>query len=134
MKSPKSATSERARFAAWYAKNKEVHNAFRKAKRDANPEKHRAYARKQQKRQTRKNILNISREEPANCEACGILFASTRMGACLDHCHLTNHFRGWLCHNCNSALGLAGDTPEAMKRLLDYVTSAYDTIRRNLTK
>jgi hypothetical protein len=33
-------------------------------------------------------------------------------------------FRGWLCSNCNIALGLAGDNPEGVRRLLEYITRA----------
>jgi hypothetical protein len=28
----------------------------------------------------------------------------------VDHCHITNTFRGWLCHKCNMALGNLGDS------------------------
>ncbi len=31
---------------------------------------------------------------------------------CIDHCHITNNIRGWLCNNCNLAIGLLGDTFE----------------------
>jgi len=44
---------------------------------------------------------------------------------CLDHCHETNRFRGWLCSNCNISLGLAGDSPEGVRKLLDYIVRAY---------
>jgi hypothetical protein len=67
-------------------------------------------------------------EPPENCEACGRLMKRPN----LDHCHLTNRFRGWICNQCNGALGLAGDTPEAVRRLLEYITQAYEAINRRL--
>ena len=61
-------------------------------------------------------------EPPECCEACGIAFKPTpQRRPCLDHCHTTNRFRGWLCSNCNIALGLAGDAPEGVRSLLEYI-------------
>lgn len=65
-------------------------------------------------------------EPPAHCEACGDKFEPTpQKRPCLDHCHDTNRFRGWLCSNCNISLGLAGDSPEGVRKLLEYVIRAY---------
>lgn len=50
------------------------------------------------------------------CEAC------TWAGRlCLDHCHRTGEFRGWLCSNCNTALGFAKDDPTLLERLASYL-------------
>ena len=38
-----------------------------------------------------------------------------------DHCHKTNRFRGWLCDNCNRAMGMLGDTPEDLRRAARYM-------------
>jgi hypothetical protein len=40
---------------------------------------------------------------------------------CLDHDHETGKFRGYLCQNCNMALGKLGDTVEAIRRVLAYL-------------
>jgi hypothetical protein len=40
----------------------------------------------------------------------------------VDHCHESGRVRGLLCTGCNSALGALGDTPEALKRALAYVS------------
>jgi recombination endonuclease VII len=59
-------------------------------------------------------------EPPSHCEACGRPLLKPN----LDHCHVTNRFRGWICNPCNAALGLAGDTAEKVRRLLDYIVRA----------
>lgn len=41
----------------------------------------------------------------------------------VDHCHDTGRIRGILCFDCNKGLGLLGDSPESIKRALDYVSA-----------
>lgn len=38
-----------------------------------------------------------------------------------DHDHATGAHRGWLCHNCNVALGLLRDSPLVLKAALHYL-------------
>lgn len=38
-----------------------------------------------------------------------------------DHCHKTHLFRGWICRNCNAALGKLGDNSEGLQRALNYL-------------
>ena len=45
---------------------------------------------------------------PTVCECCGI---PSDRELCLDHNHKTGKFRGWLCHFCNTALGMLRDNP-----------------------
>lgn len=60
-----------------------------------------------------------TRPMPELCEAgCG------RKAKCLDHCHMTGIFRGWLCNACNLGLGNLGDTHEAIKRVDAYFVRA----------
>jgi hypothetical protein len=39
----------------------------------------------------------------------------------IDHCHETKHFRGWLCHKCNRALGHLNDSLELLERAIKYL-------------
>lgn len=39
----------------------------------------------------------------------------------LDHCHETNTFRGFLCSNCNTGLGLFKDDPAILQNAIDYL-------------
>lgn len=41
--------------------------------------------------------------KPARCNICDT--APDRRSLCLDHCHNTGRFRGWVCDVCNFALG-----------------------------
>jgi hypothetical protein len=62
-----------------------------------------------------------TRPQPLLCETgCG------REALCLDHCHLTGAFRGWLCSQCNSALGFARDEPALLRALAAYLEKARD--------
>lgn len=58
---------------------------------------------------------------PANCEVCNSLGSSFKKGLHYDHDHATGKFRGWLCTNCNSALGLVKDNKETLKSLIHYI-------------
>lgn len=35
--------------------------------------------------------------------------------------HVTGQFRGWICHGCNTGIGLLGDTVDSVKAALDYM-------------
>ena len=59
------------------------------------------------------------------CQGEGFLMASWhKVKLVVDHCHTTGKVRGLLCHNCNRALGLFQDSPESLKRALDYLEGA----------
>lgn len=58
-------------------------------------------------------------KKPANCEVCGE--AQTPKNMHFDHDHETGKFRGWLCTKCNTALGLANDSPELLLKLALYL-------------
>lgn len=61
------------------------------------------------------------RPKPDNCEICNSPATNFKKGLCYDHDHNTNKFRGWLCSNCNTALGLVGDNKETLKSLIKYL-------------
>lgn len=59
-----------------------------------------------------------TRPEPTHCEICGKL---PQKALCLDHCHLTDSFRGWICHSCNLMLGYARDNPITLRNAAEYL-------------
>jgi hypothetical protein len=54
--------------------------------------------------------------QPKVCDVCGSDFRIS-----LDHDHKTKRFRGWLCGNCNWALGHVKDNPETLEKLARYL-------------
>jgi len=68
-------------------------------------------------RKKRRQEAQAGRPKPDRCEACG------RNGRPLqfDHCHNRGLFRGWLCVNCNAALGHVNDSADHLQKLIDYL-------------
>ena len=50
---------------------------------------------------------------------------------CLDHNHKTGVMRGWLCHDCNRALGNFKDSKKMLKRALKYLDGDLSDISSN---
>ena len=50
------------------------------------------------------------------CECCGRVSKLF-----LDHSHDTDAFRGWICRECNSSIGLMGDSVEGVRKALTYL-------------
>ena len=70
----------------------------------------------------------ISREESkelynsTNCKICEVKF--TKKGPkrrVIDHCHDTGKVRGAICRNCNTGLGMFGDSVELMELAIKYL-------------
>lgn len=62
-------------------------------------------------------------KQAAACAICSTAFSDTNK-ACVDHDHHTNKVRGLLCHTCNKALGMLGDTYERVYRATRYLFHA----------
>jgi hypothetical protein len=43
---------------------------------------------------------------------------------CADHDHLTNKFRGWLCHKCNLGLGNLNDSIFRLENAIKYLNKS----------
>jgi hypothetical protein len=70
------------------------------------------------------------KEEQGNCCAiCGSMsprnMGDEKQSFSVDHNHETGKIRGLLCNNCNRGLGLLGDTPEAIIRVLRYLENTH---------
>lgn len=68
------------------------------------------------------NHMRLS--QGGKCAACFRAEGELAVSLCIDHCHRTGKLRGLLCHWCNTALGLLGDDPDRMKRLIKYASSS----------
>lgn len=106
-------TDKRTRnWKLWYEKNKELRAEYCKQWLAANKQKKLISSRKWW------GLPEPTRPEPDHCECCG---NSDSRALCLDHCHETKQFRGWLCNRCNRAIGQLGDNEEALKMALRYL-------------
>lgn len=60
------------------------------------------------------------RPRPELCEICKFP-GKKRNGITLDHNHKTGKFRGWLCSNCNTAIGLVHESIEKLEAIKQYL-------------
>lgn len=72
-------------------------------------------------RKRKKLIEEAGREPPKLCEICNLPPKESRPWLVFDHCHDSEKFRGWICDNCNKALGHARDNPETLRKLAEYL-------------
>lgn len=87
---------------------------------ERNREKVQASKRRQRRRE-RGQINEPTRPMPLICECC--LGPPQKHGLVEDHDHSTGLFRGWLCGNCNSAIGKLGDNLEGVQRAVVYLSN-----------
>ena len=57
---------------------------------------------------------------PAHFSTCKVCNGAPRT-LVFDHCHKTNMFRGWICRNCNAAIGKLGDDYNGLNKALQYL-------------
>ncbi len=55
------------------------------------------------------------------CQICGVPEVECTHQLAMDHDHETGLFRGWLCANCNKALGLLKDSREVVLNAVIYL-------------
>lgn len=66
-------------------------------------------------------------DQKGNCAICTdalpdlLSYENRRRGYAVDHNHETGEFRGILCLECNTLLGMAGDNPDILKSAIKYL-------------
>lgn len=65
------------------------------------------------------------RPKPKVCELCYTVANRIHF----DHDHNTGLFRGWICLQCNVALGLVKDNPKLLRRMADYLELQNESTR-----
>lgn len=101
----------------------------RKFYREDLPEKHRVVRRpvckvcrdKKKKADPAQKKLH-KRPNSLDCPICGDCVDGSY--ARLDHSHETGKVRGWLCDNCNTALGKLKDSAVVLQRAIDWIKNA----------
>lgn len=110
----------------WRENNKEKYNAYMREYRAKNHDQALALdAKSQLKRRyglTPEQFESLLNSQDLSCAICG----TTKNGGgahrmCVDHDHETGNVRGLLCHRCNRALGLFGDSETLLQSAIDYL-------------
>jgi hypothetical protein len=68
---------------------------------------------------TQKDFEFLVAKHDGCCHCCG----KKRRKMCIDHDHETGKVRGLLCSNCNTAIGLMGDSVVTLQSAIDYLRS-----------
>jgi hypothetical protein len=64
-------------------------------------------------------IENMLQDQNGGCAICGVKFDHVALS--VDHNHNAGKLRGLLCHQCNLAIGNAGDSPDRLRAMADYL-------------
>jgi hypothetical protein len=121
----------------WYQDNRERSMAYVRAWQQANPDRVKAWRRKNRERRLEKmreihlrNKFGLTPDEydrilEAQGGVCALCDATPTPGISLhvDHDHATGEIRGLLCMRCNNALGLFREDPDLLKRAARYVAA-----------
>lgn len=115
--------------ANWHKNNREKSRAATRAWRQRNLEKSRELARISTRRLNMKKKYGVTPEQYEvalelqnhRCAICRKEKEGIREWA-IDHCHTTKRFRGILCHQCNTALGLVKDNVETLQLMINYLS------------
>tara|TARA_A100001391_G_scaffold161170_2_gene119990 strand:- start:232 stop:669 length:438 start_codon:yes stop_codon:yes gene_type:complete len=80
-----------------------------------------------------RKVHGMPHEESYICPIClgnskEVGDSQNRTAWVLDHCHISNKFRGWLCHKCNRALGNFNDNVDIIKRAIIYLENHKETL------
>lgn len=66
-------------------------------------------------------IEEIVKSYTGFCSICNIEDGKSQKRLSVDHCHITGKFRGWLCCNCNTALGHLKDNINILEKMIGYL-------------
>jgi recombination endonuclease VII len=104
----------------YYSENKERHKACvldcRRRDYAKNPAKYLVKHREWRYGITEEQYSELLKFQGGGCALCG---RTKRLH--IDHCHESSKVRGILCMHCNTALGILGDSVEAIQKVLRYL-------------
>ena len=72
----------------------------------------------------RARIRKTAPPKPDVCQCCGrvpLAYNSDKVKWCMDHDHITETFRGWVCEDCNLGIGKLGDNIEGLEKAVRYL-------------
>lgn len=126
---PERVKRDRAQARKYYWTHRTERLARQKEEYRTRPE---VYARRLAREKTRKRSereFQAGRPRPNVCDVCGRSDGHIDF----DHCHQKGHFRGWLCKQCNTALGLVEDNPSILLKLIAYLKRTSNGVSRQMS-
>lgn len=66
-------------------------------------------------------MWELYQQHDRKCEICGVHEDALPYRMCMDHCHVTGAFRGWLCKSCNVGIGHLKDSADLVAKALSYL-------------
>ena len=114
---------DRATKKRYYDKNKAAIQAWNENYRKANRDRVRANARRRHYAISEHDFNQLFSEQDERCSICCVQFdySIRHLSPCVDHDHATGAVRGLLCGNCNTGLGMLGDSEENLMRAALYL-------------
>lgn len=129
---------QRIRYERWYSKPENKLIASKRANENTKnwrkkyPQK---YSEQKQRIMLRKKygitieqLEKIAREQRYCCAICGkvssknvVRISGSKVFLHVDHCHETGRIRGLLCNNCNTAIGLFGESVYSLAKAIIYL-------------
>jgi hypothetical protein len=67
-------------------------------------------------RKLRDELRKTAPPKPKYCQCC-----EKERKLCLDHCHITKKFRGWICEYCNRGIGQLDDNLLGVLKAVSYL-------------
>lgn len=110
---------------AYYLKNQE---RLKQATRDRyDPVANAIYQLQRNYGLTKEQAKRAWESKPDACEVCNRPEGpGQHERLCYEHDHANGNHRGWTCHRCNRAMGLCGDDPAILRKLVDYLEAGSD--------
>ena len=76
----------------------------------------RNYAKRTLNRLRKSHVKQYGKPKDTPCKVC-----NKKLPLVFDHCHKTSKFRGWICKDCNAAIGKLGDDLVGVERARLYL-------------
>ena len=70
---------------------------------------------------TEEDYAELLASQGGCCAICGHPESRSTKRLSVDHCHASGKVRSLLCANCNTGIGLLGDSSEVLRRAADYL-------------
>lgn len=99
--------------------SREKRNAYMRAWNAKNPHRKKEYDLRKLFGISLAEYEKLLSEQDGKCAICRQ--PDKTFSLAVDHCHGTNRIRGLLCHLCNRALGMFKDSPELLRKAIEYL-------------